>query len=164
MEKKHKPLKILGIIILIPILFVLVVTIIIAVSTFVEFKQAANVQEEFAVDYLIMFSNTFKNPHSIKVHKVWVYTDSDNRFYVAYNLSASNSFGAEVEGTYGNNSGIFYLDADSGKKDVEAVPRALYFCSLDLGELWEESYSLEAIKMGRKLDAEKIQKAFEKGL
>lgn len=123
-------------------------------------EDSLSVEEQFAVDYLVEFSDTFKNPRSIKLYKVWVYSDRLGYLYVAYNLSATNSYGAEMEATYGNDDGVDYLNPDS-KIDINQAKK---FYMFDMGEYWKDSNYLKAVEEGTLLDAEKIQKAFEEKL
>lgn len=160
LKKKITILDVIRDILSVPIIIVailLLVSFVLAVrETFVE----TFAEEQFAIDYLVEFSDTFKNPRSIELYKVWVYTDSLGNFYVAYNLSATNSFGAEMEAIYGNDYGIEYLDANSTESIDSAKRRYL----LGMDGYWEKSNYLEAVENGRILNAKKIQKAFEKTL
>lgn len=119
--------------------------------------QKITTEEKFAVDYLVKFAGTFKNPHSIKLYKVWVYVDSYKKYYVAYNLSAKNDYGAEIEGTYACESGIQYTDPET-KIDI-GVARAMY--AVGTGNYWEKTLMSKAEKNGTLLNADKIQKLFE---
>lgn len=166
MKKKITPLKVIGIILLIPTTLLAVLMVIIFVLAFSDpatqnqvnssYQQNSNeltAEERFAVDYLVIFSELMKNPHSIKLHKVWVYRFGRD-YYVAYNFSVTNSIGGTVEVTYGNS-----LRVGGDKESIEAA----YILEKDTraGSYWKEKTSLMAKEHGKVLDKDKIQKAFE---
>ena len=76
-KKKVTPFKVIGIILMIPttLLAILMVTIFVLAfsDTETSYQQNSNKlteEEQFAVDYLVTFSEFLKNPHSIELYKV----------------------------------------------------------------------------------------------
>lgn len=160
-KKKVTPLKVIGIILMVPttLLAILMVTIFVLAfsDTETSYQQNSNKlteKEQFAVDYLVTFSEFMKNPHSIELYKVWVYRDKLG-YYVAYDLSATNKVGGRVESTYGNSLPL---------KDTSKASISDAFSSELLlgGECYWGNVFLTAEMQGELLDVDKIQKAFEK--
>lgn len=127
-------------------------------------------EEQFAVDYLGAMSTTFKNPHSIKVYKAWFYEDSRGERYVAYDLSASNDVGGDIENFYGNKDGLKVDYSIGGTQESatsweEAIKNyGTWVAAFGGDQYWKKnSYQNDfpAISDGKSLDAKKIQQAFE---
>lgn len=124
-------------------------------------------EEQFAADYLGAMSSTFKNPHSVKVYKAWYYEDSDGKRYVAYDLSATNDFGGEVEKFYGTKEGLkidFSVGQSKASNWEEAIENYRIWFSSFGGDYWVESEyktGFTAISDGKSIDANKVQQAFE---
>lgn len=166
-EKKKLNLKII-----IPIIVVIVVLTVVAIINYnkkenerLEAYRKENIlttEEEFAVDYLLMFANNFKQPHSIKLFKVWAYhykreNETEEHWYFAYNLSANNAYGGAIESTYGNEKELTNTDFWLTVMRGESLNASDYWCE-------ENSNYLPAKEFGTLLNADKIQKAFEKKL
>lgn len=134
-------------------------------------------EEQFAVDYLLKFSNgnIFNNRYKIKVHKVWYYGWNT---YIAYNITYQNKDGIEIEETVGNTIGLdvdIYIRATDKKTIVynaeevknaieEAYKKYPIVNTYGIRSNYWTTDNLQAVKNGKQLDAEKIQKAFEKAL
>lgn len=130
--------------------------------------------ELFAVEYISQFSEMYKNPHSIEVYNVWVYTDDDNLHYVAYTFSAKNDLGGSSEDTAGNSKtaggGLSFKTESEMKTAVEKAYKSAKGSSASFLKYWlRESEAdwavslgaITAISNGTELDAEKINQAFK---
>lgn len=130
--------------------------------------------EQFAVDYLVEFADApmFNNRHSIKIHKVWVYndgTETNDNYFVAFNITYQDKEGIEVENTFGNR----FLGITNKEKGTINDAYKSYLVLGNSNPLSNTKYDqnyywttvdLEAKEKGTLLDADKIQKAFEEAL
>lgn len=129
--------------------------------------------EQFTVDYLVKFADApmFNNRHSIKIHKVWFYEYSENYYYVAYNMTYQNKDGIEVEGTFGNTLGVSKVGNDKRETTIEEAYKSYLVLGTNMltSSKYDQNYywntkELKAEQDGTQLNADKIQKAFEKAL
>ncbi len=128
--------------------------------------------EQFVVDYLVQFADApmFNNRHSIKIHKVWFYEYSENYYYVAYNMTYQNKDGIEVEETFGNTLGVSKVENDKRETTIEEAYKSYLVLGTNAITLSSSSNyywntkELTAEQDGTQLNADKIQKAFEKAL
>ena len=129
--------------------------------------------EQFTVDYLVQFADApmFNNRHSIKIHKVWFYEYSENYYYVAYNMTYQNKDGIEVEETFGNTLGVSKVENDKRETTIEEAYKSYLVLGTNMltSSKYDQNYywntkELKAEQDGTQLNADKIQKAFEKAL
>lgn len=143
-----------------------------------------SLDEKFAVEYISKFSKLYKNPHSVELYKVWVYTDTEEDLhYVAFDFSATNNVGGEIEDVAGNckilEGGLEFSDESSMKKAVKDAYNQAKSSNKNLSKYWRMNKGLDlnggvdddleeffgyitAKSKGRELDVDKIQRGFDK--
>lgn len=135
MEQEKKKLNVK---IIIPI----VVAVIVVIVGIVIVKNNKLTQEEqLAVDYLLC--NSIIKPNTTEIHRAWVY-EENGKWYFAYDMTTEFSMLGKFEMIYGNEEGLT-LEVLSNLKINSLSPR---------------DFDAPAKEKGKKLNANKIQKAF----
>lgn len=121
-------------------------------------------EEIFAYKYLVAFSSTFKNPHTVELYRVYTLIDRDGLdvdYYVTYELSAENAMGGKVEMTVGNRSPVSVDETES------TLDEKISLTALDIITNTTLSFSTQgtkAMEKGTEIDAEHVQIAYYKNL
>lgn len=137
MENENKKLNLK---IIIPVAIVIVV---IAVIGIVIIKSNTLTKEEqYAVNYLLC--NSALKPNTTEIHRVWIY-EEDNKWYFAYDITVKSGMFGDNEIIYGNETGITLKE----------------LAELKVTELEYKNYNAPAKEKGKKLNTNKIQKAFQ---